>query len=341
MERQELGRSGLKVAPWALGGNVFGWNVDDATGFRILDAFVDMGFNLVDTADVYSRWIPGHVGGESEALIGRWLAQGGAKGKGGRREKVIIATKLCAPMPDGQGLSREYMMVAVERSLQRLKTDVIDLYQSHRDDEETPQEETLAAYRELIKAGKVRAIGASNFTAPRLAEALKLSADKGLPRYETLQPHYNLYDRQEFEADLAGLCRREGLGVIPYFGLASGFLTGKYRTEADLEGKARGYAAKNMLNPRGLRILGAMDALGARIGATNAQIALAWLRAKGCVPIASATSLDQLQDLAKSVGVKLDAQAVAELDTASQVRQGEEIVRHAPPRPQPAKTAAE
>jgi aryl-alcohol dehydrogenase-like predicted oxidoreductase len=332
MVRQELGRSGLKVAPWALGGNVFGWNVDDATGFNILDAFVDAGFNLIDSADVYSRWIPGHVGGESEALIGRWLGQGGS-----RREKVIIATKLGMDMPDGKGLSAKYMKVAVERSLTRLKTDYIDLYQSHRDDQETPLEETLAAYGELINAGKVRAIGASNYSAPRLAEALKISADKGLPRYETLQPHYNLYDRTEFETELAGLCKRENLGVIPFFGLASGFLTGKYRTEADLEGKARGYAVKNLMNPRGFRILAAMDKLGARIGATNAQIALAWLRAKGCVPIASATSLEQFQDLAKSADVTLDAEAVAALDAASVVGPGEEIVRHAPPRPVPAK----
>ncbi len=332
MERQELGRSGLKVAPWALGGNVFGWNVDDATGFRILDAFVDAGFNLIDSADVYSRWIPGHVGGESEALLGRWLALGG-----GRREKVIIATKLGMDMPDGKGLSAKYMKVAVERSLTRLQTDYIDLYQSHRDDEETPLEETLAAYGELIKAGKVRAIGASNYTAPRLAEALKVSADKGLPRYETLQPHYNLYDRTEFEAELAGLCKREHLGVIPYFGLAAGFLTGKYRTDKDLEGRPRAYAVKNLMNPRGFRILAAMDKLGARIGATPAQIALAWLRAKGCVPIASATNLEQFQDLAKSAAVTLDAQAVAELDAASVVGAGEEIVRHAPPRPVPAK----
>ena len=332
MERQELGRSGLKVAPWALGGNVFGWNVDDATGFKILDAFVDAGFNLIDSADVYSRWIPGHVGGESETLIGKWLALGG-----GRREKVIIATKLGMDMPDGKGLSAKYMNVAVERSLTRLQTDYIDLYQSHRDDADTPQEETLAAYGELIKAGKVRAIGASNFTAARLAEALKVSADKGLPRYETLQPHYNLYDRTEFETELAGLCKRERLGVIPYFGLAAGFLTGKYRSEKDLEGRPRAYAVKNLMNPRGFRILAAMDKLGARIGATPAQIALAWLRAKGCVPIASATSLAQLQELAKSASVNLDAQAVADLDTASEVRAGEAIVRHAPPRPVPAR----
>ena len=332
MERQELGRSGLKVAPWALGGNVFGWNVDDATGFQILDAFVDAGFNLIDSADVYSRWIPGHVGGESETLIGKWLALGG-----GRREKVIIATKLGMDMPDGKGLSAKYMKVAVERSLTRLQTDYIDLYQSHRDDAETPLEETLAAYGELIKAGKVRAIGASNYQAPRLAEALKLSAEKGLPRYETLQPHYNLYDRTEFETELAGLCTRENLGVIPYFGLAAGFLTGKYRSEKDLEGRPRAYAVKNLMNPRGFRILAAMDKLGARIGATPAQIALAWLRAKGCVPIASATSLKQFHELAKAADVTLDAEAVAALDAASVVGPGEEIVRHAPPRPVPAK----
>jgi aryl-alcohol dehydrogenase-like predicted oxidoreductase len=336
MERQELGKSGLKVAPWAIGGNVFGWTVDDATGFQLLDAFVDAGFNLIDTADVYSRWIEGHVGGESETMIGKWLAQGG-----GRREKVVIATKLAAPMPDGQGLSRAYMMTAVERSLKRLQTDHIDLYQSHMDDPSTSQEETLAAYAELIKAGKVRAIGASNFTAPRLAEALKLSREKGLPRYETLQPWYNLYDRDTFDGPLKDLCEAEGLGVIPYFGLASGFLTGKYRTEADLTGSPRAYRAKDMLNTRGMRILDAMDKVGARIGATPAQIALAWLRAKGCTPIASATRLDQLKELAKAADVKLDAEAVAALDAASVINPGEEPVRAPPPNPRPQATAAE
>ena len=336
MDNIELGKSGLKVAPWALGGNVFGWTVDDATGFKLLDAFVDQGFNLIDSADVYSRWIPGHVGGESETAIGNWLAQGG-----GRREKVIIATKLGMDMPDGKGLSRSYMMTAVERSLKRLKTDYIDLYQSHRDDEETPLEETLSAYGELIKAGKVRAIGASNYQAPRLAEALKLSADKGLPRYETMQPWYNLYDRDTFEGPLADLCRSEHLGVIPYFGLASGFLTGKYRTKEDLQGSPRAYRAGDMLNPRGLRILAALDAVGGKLGATPAQVALAWLRAKGTVPIASATSLVQLQELAKSVSVSLDSASVAALDTASEIRAGEEPVRAPPPRPQPQSTAAE
>ena len=334
MEMQELGKSGLKVAPWAFGGNVFGWTVDQATGFRLLDAFVDAGFNLIDTADVYSRWIPGHVGGESETMIGDWLALGG-----GRRQKVIVATKLGMDMPDGKGLSRAYMMKAVDVSLKRLKTDVIDLYQSHSDDADTPLEETLSAYAELIKAGKVRAIGASNYKAPRLAEALKLAKDKGLPRYETLQPWYNLYDRDQFEGELQDLARAEGLGVIPYFGLASGFLTGKYRTEADLQGSPRAYRAKDLLDARGLRILAALDSVGARIGATPAQISLAWLRAKGCVPIASATKPEQLQELAKAAAVSLDAAAVAELDKASTIGPGEEPVRAPPPRPQPAKAA--
>ena len=334
MEMQELGKSGLKVAPWAFGGNVFGWTVDQATGFKLLDAFVDAGFNLIDTADVYSRWIPGHVGGESETMIGDWLALGG-----GRRQKVIVATKLGMDMPDGKGLSRAYMMKAVDVSLKRLKTDVIDLYQSHSDDAETPLEETLSAYAELIKAGKVRAIGASNYKVPRLAEALKLARDKGLPRYETLQPWYNLYDRDQFEGELQDFARAEGLGVIPYFGLASGFLTGKYRTEADLKGSPRAYRAKDLLDKRGLRILAALDSVGARIGATPAQISLAWLRAKGCVPIASATKPEQLQELAKAAGVSLDAAAVAELDKASTIGPGEEPVRAPPPRPQPQKAA--
>ena len=335
MEKQELGKSGLKVAPWAFGGNVFGWTVDDATGFKLLDAFVDQGFNLIDTADVYSRWIPGHVGGESETLMGKWLAQGG-----GRREKVVIATKLAMDMPDGKGLSRAYMMTAVERSLQRLKTDYIDLYQSHRDDPDVPLEETLSAYQELIKAGKVRAIGASNYSAERLAEALKLSKDKGLPRYETLQPWYNLYDRDQYEGPLADLARREGLGVIPYFGLASGFLTGKYRSEADLTGSPRAYRAKDMLDKRGMRILAALDEVGGKLGATPAQVSLAWLRAKGCVPIASATKLEQLNELAKFVSVSLDGAAMAALDKASEIGPGEEPVRAPPPRPQPQTTQA-
>ena len=319
MERHELGRSGLTVAPWALGGNVFGWTADEATSFRLLDAFVDLGFNLIDTADVYSFWIPGHVGGESETVIGRWLAQGG-----GRRDKVVIATKLGMEMlGQGKGLSRAYMQGAVERSLKRLQTDHIDLYQSHIDDESTPLEETLSGFGELIRAGKVRAIGASNYTAPSLSEALKLARDKGLPRYETLQPWYNLHDRDQFEGPLQDLARAEGLGVIPFYGLAAGFLTGKYRSEADVEGSQRAYRVAEMITPRGMRILEALDSLGARTGASPAQLSLAWLRAKGCIPIASATSVDQLKELAAGAEIRLDAEAVAALDQASRLDPGE------------------
>jgi aryl-alcohol dehydrogenase-like predicted oxidoreductase len=267
-------------------------------------------------------------------VLGNWLAQGG-----GRRGKVVIATKLGNPMPEGQGLSRGYMMQAVERSLKRLKTDYIDLYQAHIDDQSTPLEETLSAFGELIKAGKVRAIGASNYTAPRLAEALKLAKEKGLPRYETLQPWYNLYDRDVFEGPDQDLARAEGLGVIPYFGLASGFLTGKYRSEADLVGSPRAYRAKDMLDKRGMRILAALDEVGARVGGTPAQVSLAWLRAKGCIPIASATKISQLEELAKFVELSLDAGAVAALDKASVINPGEEPVRAPPPRPSTEKKA--
>ena len=327
MQRQELGRSGLQVAPWALGGNVFGWTADEATSFRLLDAFVDLGFNLIDTADVYSFWVPGHAGGESESVIGRWLAQGE-----GRREKVVIATKLGMEAPgQGKGLSRAYMQEALERSLKRLQTDRIDLYQSHIDDEATPLEETLAAFGELIQAGKVRAIGASNYAAPRLAEALRLAREEGLPRYETLQPWYNLHDRDQFEGPLQDLARAEGLGVIPFYGLAAGFLTGKYRSKADVEGRARAYRVAEMITPRGMRILDALDALGERTGATPAQLSLAWLRAKGCTPIASATSLEQLNELAASAELRLDPDVIAALDDASRTDPGEAPDRGAMP----------
>jgi aryl-alcohol dehydrogenase-like predicted oxidoreductase len=326
MQRQELGRSGLKVAPWAFGGNVFGWTADEKISFALLDAFVDLGFNLIDTADVYSFWVPGHAGGESESVIGRWLAQGG-----GRREKVIIATKLGMPMPEGKGLSRAYMLGAVERSLKRLGTDHIDLYQAHADDPETPLEETLSAFGELIKAGKVRAIGASNYSAPRLEEALTLSKELGLPRYETLQPWYNLHDRDQFEGPLQDLARAEGLGVIPYYSLAAGFLTGKYRSAADVEGRQRAYRVAEMITPRGMRILDALDAQAEKTGATPAQLSLAWLRAKGCIPIASATSLDQLKELAAATEVRLDAEAIAVLDEASRMAPGEAPDRGAMP----------
>jgi aryl-alcohol dehydrogenase-like predicted oxidoreductase len=311
--KRKLGNSGLEVGPWALGGNVFGWTADEATSFELLDAFVDAGLNLIDTADVYSKWIPGHTGGESETIIGNWLL------KRGGRDKVLVATKLGVEIgPGEQGLSRAYMKRAVERSLARLKTDYIDLYQAHRDDPETPMEETLSAFGELIKEGKVRAIGASNFKADRLAEALQISARKGLPRYESLQPWYNLYDRSDFEGGLASLCRRENVGVIPYFALASGFLTGKYRSEKDLQGKARGYRVKDMLNERGFRILKALDTVAAEFHGTPAQVSLAWLVAQGATaPIASATNLDQFQDLLAFTRLKLSPEAVQLLDEAS------------------------
>jgi aryl-alcohol dehydrogenase-like predicted oxidoreductase len=326
MHRQQLGQSGLMVAPWGFGGNVFGWTVDQATAFRLLDTFIDRGFNLIDTADVYP---PARPTGESEAIIGAWLAQGG-----GRRRQVVIATKLGVPTADGRGLSRSYLEAAVERSLRRLNTDVIDLYQAHVDDASTPLEETLAAFDGLIRAGKVRAIGASNYGAPRLAQALKISRQSGLARYETLQPWYNLYDRDLFEGELQDLTRAEGLGVISYFGLASGFLSGKYRSEADLTHAARAYRIRDMLSARGMRILKALDQVSARLGAKCAQVALAWVRAKGCVPIASATGLEQLEELAQSVEVRLDPAALASLDAASIIGPGEEPVRSPPPRPQ-------
>ena len=256
VRKHPLGKSGIEVAPLALGGNVFGWTADEPRSFEVLDAFVAAGFNLIDTADVYSKWIEGHTGGESETIIGTWLT------RRGRRDDVIIATKVGLEMgATEKGLSRAYIFSAAERSLERLRTDYIDLYQAHIDDKETPLEETLGAFGDLIKAGKVRAIGASNYEADRLAAALAVSKASGLPRFETLQPWYNLYDRVAFEDGLAQLCRREGLGVIPYFGLASGFLTGKYRSEKDLAGSARAYRVKEMLNERGLRILAAPDAV--------------------------------------------------------------------------------
>lgn len=314
MIKQRLGQSELEVAPLALGGNVFGWTADERTSSDVLDAFVAAGFNLIDTADVYSKWIPGHRGGESESVIGNWLQ------KRGRRDDVIIATKFGMEMsPDEKGLSREYMFKSVDRSLQRLKTDYIDLYQAHMDDNKTPLEETLGAFGELIDAGKVRAIGASNYEAARLAEALDVSAANDLPRFESLQPWYNLYDRVSFEGSLAEVCKEHDVGVISYFGLASGFLTGKYRSEQDLEGRPRAYRVKTMLNERGLRILAALDEVAEEHSATPAQVSLAWLRAHGVTaPIASATSVAQLEELAGVADLALDADAVAKLDRASE-----------------------
>lgn len=317
MQFRPLGRSGLATAPLALGGNVFGWTADEATSHRLLDAFVDAGFNLIDTADMYSRWAPGHSGGESEAVIGRWLKASG------KRHRVLIATKVGKPMGEPgsgrMGLSRRWIRQAVHDSLTRLQTEHIDLYQSHDDDRETPLEETAAAFAELIQEGKVRAIGASNFSAARLAEALATSARLGLPRYETLQPLFNLADRAPFEAELQALCLQHEVGVINFFGLASGFLTGKYRSEADLEQSPRGGGVKGYLNERGLRILAALDEVASQLRATPAQVALAWQMAQPGIsaPIASATSLKQLDELMGAARLQLDGTSLARLTAAS------------------------
>jgi aryl-alcohol dehydrogenase-like predicted oxidoreductase len=315
---RELGRSGLKVAPLALGGNVFGWTADETTSFAVLDAFVEGGCNLIDTADVYSRWAPGHQGGESEAVIGRWL-----KARGWR-DRVVLATKVGKPMGDEgsgrTGLSRRWIRQAVHDSLTRLQTDHIDLYQSHDDDAHTPLEETMAAFDELIQEGKVRAIGASNFTAARLAEANAVAARLGVPRYECLQPHYNLVERKVYEDELEPLCRAQQIGVINFFGLARGFLTGKYRSEADLGKSPRGAGVKKYLEPHPMRVLATLDAVAAELQATPAQVALAWQMARPGItaPIASATSVAQLQELLGAARLVLGADAVARLDAASQ-----------------------
>jgi len=312
--KRRLGRSSLEIAPLVLGGNVFGWTIDEAASFTILDAFLDAGFDCVDTADAYSRWIPGHKGGESETIIGNWLA------KGGRRERIVIATKLGMEMGPGMsGLSPDYMQSAVDASLRRLRTDYIDLYQAHYDDPDVPVEDVLGAFDGLIKSGKVRAIGASNFSAARLAESLDVAQRKGLARYESVQPRYNLHDRAAFENDLEQLCLDRGVGVIPYFSLASGFLTGKYRSQADRSISRRGSMIGDYLTDRGTTILAALDQVSSELGATPAQVALAWLMQRPAVtaPIASATSLAQLDELIGSVDLKLEPQQITALQTAS------------------------
>jgi aryl-alcohol dehydrogenase-like predicted oxidoreductase len=317
MQKRQLGQSSLRVTPITFGCNVFGWTADEAMSFRLLDAFVGAGFNFIDTADAYSRWHPGNKGGESETIIGNWL-----KARGGR-DKVIIATKLGIEMAPGKkGLSRAYMMQAVEASLKRLRTDYIDLYQSHRDDPDTPMEETLSACGDLIRQGKVREIGASNFSAARLGEALRISAEKGLPRYQSLQPQYSLVERGDFEGALEDLCLKEKIGVIGYYSLASGFLTGKYRSRADAEGRLRGSRVEKYLNDYGFGVLKALDEVAARYNARPVQIALAWLIARPSVtaPIASATNLDQLAELLKAAEVTLDAAAIQHIDAASKPR---------------------
>lgn len=301
MKKRKLGNSGLEVFPLAFGGNVFGWTADEAISFKLLDAFVDSGFNFVDTADVYSKWAPGNRGGESETILGKWLK------RPGNRKKVIIATKVGMEMgPNQKGLSKSYIMLAVEDSLKRLQTDYIDLYQSHTDDADTPLEETFETYARLIQQGKVRAIGASNYSAERLLRALEVSRQGGFLGYQSLQPHYNLYDRADYETKLEPLCREKGLGVITYYSLASGFLTGKYRSEKDLSKSPRGQRVGKYLNERGRRILEALDRVAGQRGSTPAGVSLAWLIARPGItaPIASATNLDQLREL--MAGPKLE-----------------------------------
>jgi len=314
MKLRQIGNTGIQVAPLALGGNVFGWTADEETSFKVLDAFVDAGFNLVDTANTYSKWLPGHKGGESETVIGKWFK------KSGKRVKVIIATKVGMEMGDGKkGLAKSYILEEVEASLKRLQTDHIDLYQSHQDDANTPLEETLEAYAQLIKQGKVRVIGASNYKADRLREALKISEQKGIPRYECLQPHYNLYEREDYEKNLEPLVREKNIAVIPYFSLASGFLTGKYRTEADFGSSARGGGMKKYFNDRGFRILAALDEVSKEYETSLAAVAIAWLIAKPGItaPIASATSLRQVDHLIRGAELQLTSASIAKLDQAS------------------------
>ncbi|WP_243040040.1 aldo/keto reductase [Dyella sedimenti] len=313
MQLRPLGRSSLSVAPLAFGGNVFGWSVDEPRSFELLDAFVDAGFNLIDTADVYSAWVPGNRGGESETIIGKWLK------RSGKRDKVVIATKV-AKWAEHPGLSPINIHQAVEGSLKRLQTDYIDLYQAHEDDASVPLQETLEAFARLIEQGKVRVIGASNYGADRFAEALAMSARLGLPRYETLQPEYNLVNRKGYEQELEPLVVAEQVGVISYYALASGFLSGKYRSDADLgKSAARRAAVQKYLNPHGLGVLAALDKVAAAHGATPAQVALAWLIARPGItaPIASATSIPQLKELFGAVALSLGKDDIALLDQAS------------------------
>jgi len=313
MQSRQLGRSVLSVAPLALGGNVFGWSADEKRSFDILDAFVDAGFNLIDTADMYSSWVPGHRGGESETIIGRWLK------RSGKRDKVLIATKV-AKWDRQPGLSAINIRQAVEGSLERLGVDCIDLYQAHEDDASVPLLETLGEFSRLIEEGKVRAIGASNYSADRLGEALRVSRDHGLARYESVQPDYSLMTRAGYEKALEPLVREEQIGVIGYYSLASGFLSGKYRSEADLaKSAARGGAVKKHLNKQGLAVLAALDQIGADHRATPAQVALAWLIARPGVtaPIVSATSVAQLQEVLGAATLRLSDNDIAQLDLVS------------------------
>jgi aryl-alcohol dehydrogenase-like predicted oxidoreductase len=315
MQMRPLGRTGFDIAPLVLGTNVFGWTVDEATSHRILDAFVDAGLNAIDTADAYSTWVPGNSGGESETIIGGWLAA-----NPGKRDRVVLITKVGSEMgPGSKGLSERYILEAVEASLRRLQVDTIDLYLSHWPDPATPWEETLGAYARLLAAGKVRAVGASNLDAAQLAEALRVADAAGLPRYQVLQPGYNVYDRGRLEGPLLDRCVAEGLGVITYYGLAKGFLSGKYRSQADLGRSARGSGVAGYLTPRGFAILGTLDEVAAAHGTTPAEVALAWIIARPGVtaPISSATSLEQLASHVRATQLALTPTELAALDAAS------------------------
>jgi aryl-alcohol dehydrogenase-like predicted oxidoreductase len=312
MQKRTIGTSDLQVAPFVLGGNVFGWTADEATSFSILDAFVDAGLDFIDTADVYSAWAPGHLGGESETIIGKWLK------KSGKREKVVIATKV-GKHAKRPGLTAGNIQAAIDASLSRLQTDYVDVYFSHFDEPDTPLAETLGAYQQLIEAGKVRVIGASNYSGARVVEALDLAQRYDLPKYQLLQPEYNLYERAGYETDLEPVAVAERLGVVPYYGLASGFLTGKYRSRADLANRARGSRVERYMNERGFLILNALDEVAQRHGATPATVALAWLIARPSVtaPIASATSVEQVESLADAVRLTLADADIRTLDNAS------------------------
>ncbi len=308
-----LGGFGLTTPRLVLGGNVFGWTIDQSASFEILDAFVARGGRMIDTANCYSVWAPGNQGGESETIIGQWLARRGG------RDDVLIATKV-GMKPDGPGaLTAARIAAEADDSLKRLGTDYIDLYFAHRDDTATPLEETLSAFDRLVRAGKVRSIGASNYDAARMASALQISREAGLAQYTFLQPHYSLVARDQFEGALQELCVAQGIAVVPYYPLASGFLTGKYRTQSDIEGKPRQSSLEKHLNAFGLGVLAALDQVAADLLATPAQVALAWLAAQPSVaaPIASATSVAQLQELLGAMTMELSADHLRVLDAAS------------------------
>jgi len=313
MEQRRLGPSSISIPPLVFGGNVLGWSADEATSFKLLDQCVAAGLNAVDTADVYSRWVPGHQGGESETVIGRWLKQRG------KRDDVQILTKVGMQMPGGKGLSPAWIKQSIDDSLKRLQTDYVDLYQSHADDPSTPLADTLGTYGELIKSGKVRAIGASNYTAPRLEEAMETSRKNNLPAYVSLQPHYNLVERPLYEEALEAVCQKHKLGVIPYYSLASGFLTGKYRSAADFDKSPRGRGAGKYLEGKGPKVLAALDQVAKDTRSTPAQVSLAWMMARPSItaPIASASKPEQMDDLVKATSLKLSAAQIAALDAAS------------------------